>query len=64
MGKRADQYLEDLKRQYIIEVKKFLEALKKNASQHELFPIRRDAKKIFNEIRSKSGANGNKGMFT
>jgi len=64
MGKRADQYLEDLKRQYIIEVRKFLEALKKNASQQELLSIRKGAKKIFYEIRSRSGANGNQGMWT
>ena len=55
-------YLHKLKNKYIVEVKKFLEALKENPSQSELSIIRKSTKQIFNEIRN-NASNGEAGQI-
>ncbi|WP_207515803.1 hypothetical protein [Longitalea luteola] len=54
MDERLKNYLEELERRYIAEVRNFLEALQKDASPRELIAIRKNAKEIFNEIKNKS----------
>ena len=51
MKNRADEYVRNLKNQYLFQVKKFIDALKGNASQKELISIRKNIKDLSNEIR-------------
>jgi len=51
MNKRTTEYFKLLHRQYMSEVKKFLNALKENAPRNELISIRTNVKKLLTEIR-------------
>jgi hypothetical protein len=59
----TNSYLQKLKDKYIVEVKKFLEALKENPSQNELSTIRNNTRQIFNEIQNNS-SNGDTGQIS
>lgn len=45
------EYFKSLHRQYMAEVRKFLKALKENASRSELIIIRTNVKRLLAEIR-------------
>ncbi|OQP46878.1 hypothetical protein A4H97_04980 [Niastella yeongjuensis] len=47
----TSDYLMNLHKQYMIEVGKFLKALKENAPRNELILIRMNVKKLLAEIR-------------
>jgi hypothetical protein len=47
----TSDYLMNLHKQYMAEVKKFIKALKENAPRNELILIRMNVKKLLAEIR-------------
>jgi hypothetical protein len=58
MKESTSEYLKHLHGQYMVEVRKFLKALKENAPRNELVVIRTNVKKLLAEIR-KYPVNGN-----
>lgn len=51
MKESTSEYLKHLHKQYMVEVRKFLKALKENAPRNELVVIRTNVKKLLAEIR-------------
>jgi hypothetical protein len=51
MKESTSDYLKTLHRQYMVEVGKFIKALKDNAPRNELILIRTNVKKLLAEIR-------------
>jgi len=51
MKESTSEYLKHLHGQYMVEVRKFLKALKENAPRNELVVIRTNVKKLLAEIR-------------
>jgi hypothetical protein len=51
MKETTSEYLKQLHGLYMLEVRKFLKALKENAPRHELVVIRTNVKKLLAEIR-------------
>jgi hypothetical protein len=51
MNENATEYFKYLHKLYMVEVRKFLNALKENAPRNELVSIRSNVKKLLTELR-------------
>lgn len=62
MKESTSEYLKHLHRQYMVEVRKFLKALKENAPRNELVIIRTNVKRLLAEIRKYPTSGNSQGL--